>query len=494
MTIFEFNDTLNITVDDEFEKYNEIRVWASKNAIQCRDKFKQELKNPFLFKDVEDLLKKSRERYEGYVNEVASLAAELFVEDGIMSVDERVFLKKYRAEVTNFDECWDEINDLYNDIIARKKNMDNIAQLRKASRSKWVARGGFGLSGVAKNMMKASMLNAGGKFVHGIGDQVAASNSNAEISSMKKELYAEGYELLESCVFESIASLTFCIIKELNSRGKLELPKLDEDSAEALFHNAQNHLEDAGARLSAYFESIRMDPYNPDVYVAIIQEAPNYNITALDAAEFFGLEDAPAILAEREALLVEGVAFPSRDEADDARLKLAETKNMIENIMTAPWEDIVAYDIALMQFNNDYQGEPRTVLDRNYNNFRTAKDERDRRDRTFRGHLYETLEARDEAERVYEQRRLSQSADVEKELEERLKDIDLNKLNKTTFTSCCEMRYYILQKYDFDTLTDGEWAQKLDGYIKRYKTRRNIIRVCIVFGIIVVIIVIANIL
>jgi hypothetical protein len=167
---------------------------------------------------------------------------------------------------------------------------------------------------------------------------------------------------------------------------------------------------------------------------------------------------------------------------------------MIENIMTAPWEDIVAYDIALMQFNNDYQGEPRAVLDRNYNNFRTAKDERDRRDRTFRGHLYETLEARDEAERAYEQRRLSQSADVEKELEERLKDIDLNKLNKTTFTSCCEMRYYILQKYDFDTLTDGDWAQKLDEYIKRYKTRRNIIRACIVCGIVIVIIIIANIL
>jgi hypothetical protein len=490
MRAFQFGDTLQIEVSDEFEKYNALYIKFANFSVQCRGEFERYFKTPFT--SIDDLLDKGPKMYFDYLNKLASMAVKLFVAAGVMSMDENSFLKKYYG-ITNFDEHFEKIASVNERIAKAKEDMDRAAQLRKAARPKWVATGGYGMSGVLKNMAKASALNAGAGVLHGLGDLGVSSGNNAEISSQKKKLFLKGREILTECVHDSLYGLSMCVFFELEDLGALDVPDFDINEARALFRNAQNHLKDSGARLEAYINSILKYPYDPNVYIAIIKENPKHSVIALETADFFGLNHNPGIQKEREALLVEGVLFPSKPEAEAARKILSETEKMIKNIMTAPWDDIVAHEERLNEFVKGFRDKPYTVLDRARGNFTKAKDERHRRDRTFRGTLYDTLEERNLAEQAYEQRRLDQSADVENELEERLKDIDLTKSNKETFKFCCETRDSILQKYDFDTLTDGDLAQKLDGYIKKYKTRKNILIACAVLGIIAIIVGIANI-
>lgn len=277
--IFCFYETAKRETDDEV-----MRAFA-KWYLECKDV--ETVLDNYLDKAIELVLEYSS---TPLFNALPSI--------GIYDVSESEFREKC-IDLTCVKESYDELLEIYNDIVTQQEAEHAYREMRKMARGKFVG-GGFGLGAALKGMATAGLMNAAAGAVHSIGNAIGNVNSDMEAENLKKELYCqkETFVALLVGIQLNISEHFRMYIDFLSQRaGRRIYFEFDEDKSDALFRNAINIPEKRNFLL---VEALKMNPWNHDLYEYIFRNFPDEKENIIEIGQEYGIDLKDSIEGNQE--------------------------------------------------------------------------------------------------------------------------------------------------------------------------------------------------
>lgn len=140
-------------------------------------------------KGIKSLLENTYNSFYCYMKKAVETACDILGENEIYDIGKTRFVKEYIQEYLDiYDDNYNQVVNEYFSILEDRDAMAAYRDAQKANRSRWVG-GGFGIRGAIKGSIKASVLNAGFDFLHGIGDSMNESADNEEMNKKLASLY-----------------------------------------------------------------------------------------------------------------------------------------------------------------------------------------------------------------------------------------------------------------------------------------------------------------
>lgn len=277
-------------VDDNLEKYNEYRLVFENMAQVVVGEFKKVYKENI--KTLDEVINKIPQFAKAnIVNALTNGVIPILVHEGIMNVDEDLFIDKYYYNYFNFDEYFDPILTKYAEITEAKQSLQQYRDMQKASRSRWQG-GGFGVKGAVKGAMTAGALNLGTDFLRSFGDSSRASKDAHQIEDLKRKVFnaPETYNNILNGLYNCTFGTFFGLIDELEENELMDVPEIDYKQAQIIFNNTMKYTKDYEKIINSVCDCIKLYPYEFQFYKILI-EAEDEDEDILDIAKYFGFKD-----------------------------------------------------------------------------------------------------------------------------------------------------------------------------------------------------------
>jgi hypothetical protein len=284
-----------IEINDTYDSYNVIRSVFKIEAEDSARRFSQKYESYY---GIEQFVENGYEDGMEIILEVVQrevIDKFLVVIYEIYDVDLNTFVKKYHITST-WKQRYDIIAADYQKIIRAQQQEAGYRDLRKESRGKWVG-GGFGLDGAIEGAIKAGAMNmlsgVGHSVVNAAGNAISATNA----SSKKSDLYNKPLtkEFLCSGIFVSVLLMHNSLWTLLKDRGRKSsdsraVPCLVSNNAESVGATVKNFPQMGNdAILNILPELFLKNPYNEDLYTALLLKFGDVNSELEEIADYFGV-------------------------------------------------------------------------------------------------------------------------------------------------------------------------------------------------------------
>lgn len=277
-------------ISDDFEKYNEYRKIFNEVAKASLDEFDKIYR--LQIKDLDMLINKIPQLAKKMiVDSVSAGAIRLLVTNGIMNMNEELFIGKYYYSCFNFDKYFDPILDKYVKITEASEKLESYRKMEKATRSKWQG-GGIGIKGAIKGSVTAGVLNLGTDVLRSFADSNTANKDKNEINLLKKSVYEDSntYDLLRNGIYNCVFGVFYGLINELIENEAMSEIIIDQKQSQVIFENTLKYEENPQNILNNIAKCIKMNPYNIEFY-KVIADLDRENTEIFDIARFFGFKN-----------------------------------------------------------------------------------------------------------------------------------------------------------------------------------------------------------
>ncbi len=246
--------------------------------------------------DCNSLIRNSDELWNGAVFPFVKKGIEMLNAQGVYTIDERMFLRKYIG-----NECSDVFLDVVDDIKAGIKEIDGQAnqeyqyrELRKASRGRMVG-GGFGLGGALKGMATAGAINATTGVAHSIGNVFGNMSTSIAASANKSTLFKDAREPLKEAISKSVAYAVDGIRTALEKEAgiKCRYATVSEcNTANAILNNYKQNRIPENQKKEQLIKALQLNLYDLETYYLIWEKYGDENGELRKMSSYFnvGLE------------------------------------------------------------------------------------------------------------------------------------------------------------------------------------------------------------
>lgn len=375
-----------ITIDASKVAYNDYRRQYFLLAQQAKSRFKGLYQNNH---SLEQVVKAIPDQVEGALLPVVQACIQELVDHDILTIDQEAFSQAYEPLITAWTEPYMEVCDKYAEITMNEAQMDEYRKARRQYRGRIVG-GGFGFSGAVKGMAMAGAMNmaigAGHMVFNALGKAASSISSSMKMGRIFDD--PNTFAKIADGVFLSAFNCHYALIHCLSETGIDSLPMKGMPTEEAqraavsILNNAQYISDDTQCR-NALIQSFYLDPYQDDWYRFALRRFGDPDGQLEQVAGYFGVL---AIQEEKEAQLiayaktlpldteaqaleahdkvlalcakmhytgdmevlqeiddaisrfdlryrtVEGVVFPSRREADEAREEQKQIQDILRSV------------------------------------------------------------------------------------------------------------------------------------------------------------------
>lgn len=271
-----------ISVDEQLDAFNTLYRRFLDFAIISAEALEAQLSKKY---DPNTVWEKFVANMDGILHMGADHACKLLFSLGIHDVTESGFLSKYYDLYLN--------PDLYLSPIAEQlEKLENFEQLRKMgrelrkiTRTRWSG-GGFSFAGAIGSAVASSVINTPSGMLHSIGN----ASDRAQVQKIKAEIFGTPDMYKELCTITYVYGLQFfyAFRDELEAHGVNIQPDFFPDQAQAVFENAAKYSANHEQRLELMVESIKLFPYNDNVYSVLMVICPDCP-EVQQIAEYFGM-------------------------------------------------------------------------------------------------------------------------------------------------------------------------------------------------------------
>lgn len=301
----------HIIIEDDLAYYASIGRQFSTYAIEAlQDAAKRYRAEVSGFDDMSDGMNRI---YLDSVSQAVAMGRDILLEAGIMDYD----IKRLIAACGKSIEIAPYLAPMVKAVQQLHHNVDSLMEQRaieRSNRSEWVG-GGFGISGAISGALKAGMLNMGTNALRGIGDAFTDSSDRRQIEKWKLAIYNnEDYRsrflngIYYCCmnVFETVKDIMNLAYEE------------DKDLAEAYFNNYQRLYTTGSLAIEEYrqklIEVLLLHPFEEKYYAEL------YTLNIFDYRTLRRLADFMGITYEfnnEVANLADDMLEKARPDDDD---------------------------------------------------------------------------------------------------------------------------------------------------------------------------------
>lgn len=276
-----------IPVDKKLDAFNSLYKMYIEFALISAESLEKHLAKKY---DPNTVWEKFVENMDGLLHIGADYSCKLLFSLGIHGVTEAGFLSKYY-------DCY--LNpDLYLRPIAEQlEKLEHFEQLRKMgrelrkmTRTRWSG-GGFTFAGVIGSAVASSVINTTSGMLHSIGNAIGNASDKVQVQKIKAEIFGSPNMYKELCTITYVYALQFfyAFRDELETLSGSIQPDFSPDEAQAVFENAAKYATNHEQRVELMAESIKLFPYNDNVYSTLAVICPN-SLEVQQIAEYFGMD------------------------------------------------------------------------------------------------------------------------------------------------------------------------------------------------------------
>lgn len=491
-----------IYVTDVRDAYNKIRLQYESKADLGKSEFINIYKK--YNKNLDDVVDNAYQQGVNIILEVVDISVNTLVESKFYNINSELFIKKYcQKSIEIWNDAYYKIKDKYMDIILDEKQKDEYRKYRKESRTKWRG-GGFGIQGAIKGHVKATSMNMVTGVAHSAVNAVGKVGSSMVAGMEKSKVFNDSSTLktLENGIYTAIWNIHYAYIKFLTDNTNLRFETIkqnDSEEANIILSNIKNRNIGIEEKIGIIKKLINLNPYSESLYVYMIDNLGDENQEVSKIASYFGynmnsykekiikrsisnlktdteeetikaknmlLQEVKYLGIEQniaeiekldkklekfdeEARTVENIIFNTREEANIAKSKKLEIKEIINNMDKEDKNSLLRAKNEIIKIGVELDSTKQSI-----NQIDDKLDEIDKNERTVSNILFNTIEEaslakedKDKFDNIIENIDLENESSIKqvkdrleseefksrigeikiKELEEKLKNIDEQK-------------------------------------------------------------------
>lgn len=280
-----------LIISDELEDYNEFRNSFTPVADEAASNFEK------LYREenhsLSDLVKKFDRQVMSALKPVMAMCSKMLFENGIYDIDQDTFLNQYCSRYVTVVESFQKFVDKYYEIQGDYDAARMYRGERKASRGMLVG-GGFGLSGAAKGIATAGVINLTTGLMHSIANGIGNMFSNMECRKKMDAIFYDRNTLeeLKDAVWESAFGMHYAyldVVEERTGKRVHRFEPEDYKKAEAICKNIAAHQPDYESVQPAICQMLLAHPYEFNFYCLIIAQYGDENDDLQKIGEFFNI-------------------------------------------------------------------------------------------------------------------------------------------------------------------------------------------------------------
>ena len=278
---------IRTTQEDENTAY--FTKMYQKIASDCCEKFKNKLDGMI---SVEEMLNKTNELVERYLDYALEQTIYYFRNHGIYSLDKTLFIQKYCTGFEAWDAAYESIYEKYAQIVGKEAELKEYRELRKQSRGRVVG-GGFTFKGYVKGVVQAGAINMVTGLAHDFVNSIGNSITESATQNKLKKLYnnSNTWNTLINGLYDSIMHLQIDMMNALNRESNIKCKINTSENvsrSNALVRAAGN--QPTEKNISIFVEALEYNLYNADAYIGLTKCLPKESSEIEKLAEHFGVD------------------------------------------------------------------------------------------------------------------------------------------------------------------------------------------------------------
>lgn len=280
-----------VSITEERDTYNKIRLEYTAVAEKCRDEFIQEYKANN--KNLDDVINKGYNQGAYFILQVIRNTVDKLVENKFYTVNNELFAEEYCQDVIgSWENAYSAINDKYMNIVLDEKQKEEYRQYRKNSRGRWQG-GGFGVQGAVQGAVKAGAMNAVTGMAHGTFNMIGRIGSSIKVNNQKSKIFNDSstLETLANGVYSAVFNIHYSYTKFLEDNTNLEFGYVySEESKQGMivFSNIKGRNIDSKEKIEIIKTLIDLNPYMLQVYTYAVDSFGDENGEISKIANYFG--------------------------------------------------------------------------------------------------------------------------------------------------------------------------------------------------------------
>ncbi|MDU1454499.1 MAG: lysozyme inhibitor LprI family protein [Paeniclostridium sordellii] len=290
MVKFKFMET-EVSISEERDNYNKIRLQYKTIAERCREEFIQEYTANN--KNLDDVINKGYDQGAYFILQVIRNTVDKLVENKFYTINTELFVEKYCQEVIeSWENAYSKINDKYMDIVLDEKQKEEYRQYRKNSRGRWQG-GGFGVQGAVKGAVKAGAMNAVTGMAHGTFNMIGRIGSSIKANNQKLKVFNDSstLETLANGVYSAVFYIHYAHTKFLEDNTDLEFGYVSSEESKqgrVVFSNIKGRNIDSKEKIEIIKTLIDLNPYMLQIYTYAVDSFGDENREIFKIANYFG--------------------------------------------------------------------------------------------------------------------------------------------------------------------------------------------------------------
>ncbi len=279
MVKFKFMGT-EISITDERDSYNKIRLQYEAIAERCREEFIKEYKENN--RNLDDVINKGYEQGIDVISKVIRNTVDKLVENKFYTINNELFVEEYCQEaIESWDDAYNRINDQYMNVVLDERQKEEYRQYRKNSRGRWQG-GGFGLQGAVKGHMQATGMNMATGVAHSVVNAFGKMRSSIKANKQKSRIFNDSstLEILAEGVYLAVWSIHYSYTKFLEDNTNLKFGYVYAEQAKeasVVFSNIKGRNISNKEKIEIIKELISLNPYIESVYTYAIDSFGDEN-------------------------------------------------------------------------------------------------------------------------------------------------------------------------------------------------------------------------
>ena len=388
----------NYFYDCAVKNVDKLKDYIEGNVRCCDDIYERAI--PFSINCINDAYEKAVE----IANELG--ISYLDYECMVLSIDEKY---NYEAYFAYYYEMAQVVEDC-------AKKLASYRETQRIKTSQWRG-GGFGIRGAINGHLKATALNLGTSIIREISNAITDSRDRERIQKVKEVIYRDVnmrenlYLIVYNCSFLPF----YIVIQELERRGRIKLPLINEKTIEHVREVFEDYLTDNQKQLyarEALEQAIKEQPLNALFYVYLELLDPDMVEDITKAVSLLGIDYEYKI--EKKGLLRQMLEEAS-NIGDETVLSIQKKLNilkLLKNIKFGKKTDLESFENKLnyelgrlIRLMPEYDLEE---LEAKLTAYKIFKKE-------YKGSIYNSKEYQKDIERLeikYEDKRLLSCLDV----------------------------------------------------------------------------------
>ncbi|MGL6106860.1 hypothetical protein [Romboutsia sp.] len=292
MVKFKFMGT-EISITDERDSYNKIRLQYESIAERCREEFINEYKENN--RNLDDVINKGYDQGIYVISKVIRNTVDKLVENKFYTINNELFVEEYCQDVIElWDDAYSKINDQYMNVVLDEKQKEEYRQYRKNSRGRWQG-GGFGWQNALKGSMQAGAMNAATGAVHGTFNMIGRIGSSIKVNKQKTRIFNDSstLETLAYGIYIAVYNMHYSYTKFLEDNANLQFGYIyaeEAKKAKVVLSNIKGKNISNKEKIEIVSELINLNPYIESVYTYAISNFGDENNEISKIANYFGYD------------------------------------------------------------------------------------------------------------------------------------------------------------------------------------------------------------